>query len=57
MPTRDIWSVELLIIGIMLKKCSMKTVVQGQSHDVTFRSTVLAEGNIRSSITPRWDTK
>ena len=28
----------------------METVVQGQSPHVTFRSTVLAEGNIRSSI-------
>ena len=31
----------------------METVVQGQSPHVTFRSTVLAEGNIRSNIGTR----
>ena len=57
MLTRDIWSVKLLIIDIMYINCFVETVVQGQSYYVTFRSTVLAEGNIRSSIKPRCDTK
>ena len=40
-----------------VNKLLCETVVQGQSPHVTFRSTVLAEGTIRSSINTTSDTK